>query len=100
MSENPYKTPESESTDAQTSSSTTFRQVTFVSWFVLVASSLLSLCFYRSPPMHGPDAVGREVTAFLLPCLIALFVSFLKNSKEVEGRRVAISSWHDTNRSG
>jgi len=44
-------------------------------WAVLCGVSIAILLLYRSAPGHGPDMVGKEMTAFLAPLLLAFFVS-------------------------
>ena len=41
---------------------------------VLIALSLLLLVFYRSDEAHGPDAVGIELIAILLPLCVAFLI--------------------------
>ena len=41
-------------------------------WLICIVISILSLVFYRSKMVHGPDAVGREIFAFALPIILAL----------------------------
>ncbi|MCA9033684.1 MAG: hypothetical protein KDA91_01080 [Planctomycetaceae bacterium] len=76
----PYSPPsESSSTTTGTGPESTslFHDRVRIVWAILCGVSIVVLLFYRSAPGHGPDMVGREMTAFLSPLLLALFVSFI-----------------------
>jgi len=53
-----------------------------VIWTGLVIWSLVSLFFYRSSAIHGPDVVGEEVFYFALPLVLALVVSIVASFKQ------------------
>lgn len=48
------------------------------SWSVALALGVFSLLFYRSPYSgHGPDMVGDEVSHFIAPMVLALFLTIM-----------------------
>lgn len=47
-------------------------RVLLFSWWCLVVISVLFMLFFRLPNMHGPDAVGIEINAFVIPLIVAL----------------------------
>jgi hypothetical protein len=54
------------------------KQINTWSWSVALAAGVLSLMFYRSPHTgHGPDMVGDEVSHFIFPMVLALFLSIM-----------------------
>ena len=46
-------------------------------WLITLAVSVATMLFHRSDEPHGPDMVGTEVSAFMLPLLIAFVMSIV-----------------------
>ena len=71
----PWELPSNTAAQSDGNAAPRFHSRVRIVWAVLCGVSIAVLFLYRSASGHGPDLVGKEMTAFLSPLVLAFFVS-------------------------